>query len=130
MAVPSERTAIIDKFGELDRKVREFKPFADQHEKLKKQIQAWYDGEPADSSHVAEGASYSVQISARGNERTITNILKVYRLLGLQIFLDHCSIPLKHIDKLIDPGKHALFLTEAQTGTRRLIAVAKARLAA
>jgi hypothetical protein len=122
----TDHTKTVDEFGELDRRVQEFKPVANQHAKLKAEIQSWYDAAPADTTDVVEGQKFSVQISARGNERKITNMLKAYRLLGLQTFLEHCTIALKVIDKLIDPEKHKSFIEETQTGSRRLTAVAKA----
>src|SRR6476646_4722043 len=80
--------SIIDEFGELDRQVREFKPVADKHAKLKKVIQAWYEADENDSTHVAEGSLFSVQVSARAHERKITDMLRVYRILKLEAFLE------------------------------------------
>ncbi len=120
------RAAIVDEYGELDRKIQEFKPTTKRYEELKKTIQGWYADLPAEQSSVAEGKLYTVQVGARENRRKITNMLKVYRLIGMQKFLELCSISLEAIEKVIAPSRLEGIISSERTGPRTLRPVAKA----
>lgn len=125
----SERSAIVDEFGELARQLAQAKPLRDRYDRLSKEIQSWYEDKPADESFVAEGSRYTVQVSARQTERTVHNKPWLCNWMGLERFLDHATIGLRSIDSLVPKVWHGEFITEAQTGRRSLTPVA-ARAAA
>lgn len=119
------RAPIVDEFGELERKVAEFKPTRDRHEALKKQIAGWFEATPADQPDQVEGQVYVVQASPRANQRLITSIPKLFRRLGQKLFLEVASIPLKAIDAHIPASEHESFIVEKRSGSRSIKAVLK-----
>jgi len=116
---------MIDEFGDLAREIERFKPTKDRHEQLRGQIQSWYDAKPATEAFIQEGARYSLEISEKANKRSITKMPALFKLLGQKLFLKLCGFALADVDENIPIGRHKEFLTEAQTGPRKLKAVAK-----
>jgi hypothetical protein len=119
------RAAIVDEFGELKRRIQEHKPDVDRAQALAKIIQSWYQHEKPEQAFVAEGEAYTLQVSPRGMVRTITDLWRVYRILGKDKFFELAHVGLSYIDAEIPAEKHAAFLVQSQTGDRRLVAVAK-----
>lgn len=122
----AERAAIIDEFGELQRRVDEFRPVAERCTALARTIASWYADEPAGESFVEEGRYYSVQISPRTIKRTVVNMPKLYALLGKAKFLELATVTLAAIDKHVAAPLHAKIIRAEMTGERRVKAVAKA----
>lgn len=120
------RIALIDEFGELDRRVAEFKPVVDRHKKLKEEIEGWYAQDGAADSFVAEGHRYQLQISAKRKEREIVAMPKLFRALGKERFLEFCKFPLTVLDRLLPNS--APYVQEEHSGRRTIRAVAKAML--
>lgn len=120
----TERAAIIDEYGELSRKVKEFKPTADRAAALGKTIAAWYDDRPAEDSFTAAGERFTVQVSARSNKRFISNMVKLARILGKR-FYEVAFVRLEDVDKFVDPALHPKVLGSSRCGNRRVDAVAK-----
>lgn len=119
----SAHAAIIDEYGELSRRVAEFKPTIDRHKKLKDEIESWYALKPAGEAFVEHGEAYSVQLSARAHERTIISMDRLYKRLGKTRFLEWATFPLSVIDKLFaNPGE---ILKSERTGHRKVEAVAR-----
>lgn len=129
MPSPS-RAAIIDEFGELDRRVAELKPVIDRHKELKQTICGWCDKIEADKGAVFEGRRYSAHVAAAKITRKITDKLRAFNLLkkvlGLRGAVEKVTIPLeKAVDAYIPEKQHKLFLVEVP-GSREVHAVAKA----
>lgn len=120
----AQMTAVIDEFGELSRKAALFKPTADRLEALKEEIRSWYADQPGDFTTQVSGQLYDVQVGPRRNERKVSNMAKLFRLVGRAAFLARCSFPLKSIDELF-AGKPTPFLVEDRTGNRDIKAVAR-----
>ena len=115
--------AIIDEFGELERLVATWKPRIDRHAELRKVIEHWFSADVADESHTLDGRLYRVVASARAKRRTIVSMQKLYKLLGLKIFLEWCTFPLTALDNLrVDPTG---IVVEERTGSRTVHAVLK-----
>jgi hypothetical protein len=80
---------------------------------------------------VADGELYTLQLSAKTRERTITKPGLAFRLLKAQLGLSATvaliKIPLTEaIDKFLPKSEHKLFLVEERAGSRRIKPVAKA----
>jgi hypothetical protein len=121
-----QRSAIIDEYGELDRRIAEFKPICDRAAALKKEIVSWFERESADQSFVAEGLRYTVQISPKAVERRIVDMAKLFLRIGKAKFLELCRFPLAAIDQHIPAENHSEFLLSERSGNRSVKAVAKA----
>lgn len=122
----AERAAIIDEYGELQRRVDEFRPVAERCAMLARTIASWYADEPPEESFVEEGRRYSVQISPRTVKRTIVNMAKLYALVGKAKFLEMATVTLSAVDKHVAAPLHSKFIRAEMTGERRVKAVAKA----
>lgn len=119
------REQLIDEFGELDRLVNDFKPKAKRHEALKEIIRGWYCDQAAEQEFEPEGRLYRLQVSACENRSTVSP-LKVYKDLGVKKLLQICEITLKAIKEAVGESAAAKYVTYAQTGSRKITAVAKA----
>lgn len=120
-----QRVAIIDRFGELKRRVAEFKPTSDEAAKLEKEIASWYEDEPADEAFVAAGNSYTVQIGPKALERRITDMPRVLTIVGKSRFLEICRFPLAAVDQHIPATQVPDVLSSERSGNRTVKAVAK-----
>lgn len=109
-------------------KVAAFKPTVERHTQLRAQIAAWYDDQKADQAFIEEGDRYTLEISERAHERTITNMGKLFRKLGQTLFLKLCKFPLAAVDTNVPASEHPQFLDEEQSGSRKLKTVAKVAL--
>ncbi len=116
----SERQGFVDEFGELSRRVTEFAPVAARHKQLKELISSWFEDSPSEPCS-AQGKLYRVDLGPRSNERKITNMRKLYRLIGVSKFLDWCTFPLSAVDRLTTDTSS--FLETTQTGPRKVTAV-------
>lgn len=120
----------IDRFGDLDLKVQLFAPTAEEHELLKKKIEAAVATKPGDLPAQVQGHRYELQLSARRNKRTITNVTKVFSLLrkrlGLAGLLSLITIPFgEAVDKHMTDAEKAGLIVEERTGSRSVKVVAK-----
>ena len=123
-ALPT-KADVVDEYGELDRLIQAHKVIADRHELLKKTIKSWFDDHPADQPAVANGRQYTLQISARQVERTLAPA-RVWKLVGRDKFLSICQIAIGKLEELVGKGEVAKLAVEAQTGSRRIKAIAAA----
>jgi hypothetical protein len=126
-----DRSAIVDEFGELDRRVAEFKPQLKRYEALKAQIRTWAEKIPAADSVEYAGTRYTAQLGPREMKRTVIDKLKAFtilkKVLGLKGALAVVTIPLeKAVDAHIPEAQHKLIVKEERTGSRDITAVAKA----
>jgi hypothetical protein len=126
----ASRETIIDEYGELSRKVLEFKPTLQKHEALKKTIAGWYESLPGEETATAQGKLYSIQVGMRENRRTITNPKRAFNLLkkalGLEKTIETVTIPLKALDAHCSVLEQRSILKQERTGPREIIAVARA----
>ena len=115
----------IDRYSDLDQKVLLFAPILEEHDLLKKKIEAGVANRPGDLPSVLDGHRYQLQLTARRNERTITNKKAVFnrlkKLLGIDGFLALITIPLgEAVDKNIPKSEHRAFVVEERTGSRSI----------
>ena len=117
--------ADIDRYGDLHLKVELFAPTLEEHELLRKKIESQCERKAADRPAVIEGLRYQIQLTARRNERTITNKRRVFALLkktlGLDGVLALITIPLAEgVDKNIPKSLHSTILVQEQSGSRTM----------
>lgn len=123
-----EQRALVDEFGELDRKYRLAKPDLDRYEKLKHVIKPWFSSLPGEQPATAEGNLYTLQVTACEVERTPQKAV-ISRLLGPKIFLEIADVTQKAVKAALEQLKKAdqfsKCFSESRTGSRTLGAVAK-----
>jgi hypothetical protein len=117
--------AIVDEFGQLEVKLDAMKKLVDRRNELRDVILGWYENSDRDRIIRAEGKMFDVEVSACAIERTITNMPALFRRLGQKMFLELCKFSLAKLDEYIAPVEQSPFVTSAQTGPRRVKAIAK-----
>lgn len=125
---PPTRQQLIDEFGELDRQIQEFAPKAKRFKVLQDQIRSWYEAHPADQPAIAEGTVYQIQVGARGLERffNLKAKTKIFTQLGKAKALELFSITLKAVEDSLGRGDMELLVSQALTGSRKLVPVLRA----
>ena len=128
VSIQEKRSRTINEFGDLDRRIKEFKPVTERHRVLKEEIAGWFASHPADQPALAESDRYTIQLSPRAQQRSIISLAKIYRKIGQALFLKIATVPLKALD-VACPDQDGLVVTE-RTGVRTVTAVAKTPIAA
>ena len=117
----SERSAIIDEFGEVQRLLAPTRPLVKRESDLRKKIEGFCSNVPADEGMVLEGNVYRAIIGPRATRRTITGMKRLFDALGVSKFLQSCTFPLTKIDDLgVDTDG---ILVEDRSGPRTVMAV-------
>ena len=115
---------LIDRYGELSRQIELLKPAIAEHKMLGQVIQGMFVDSPADQPRTLSGRLYTLQVSARELQTSIVNIRSVYKALGVQQFLEKCSITLKAVKDSVSEERYLKLVQTARTGPRTLKAVA------
>jgi hypothetical protein len=122
------REQLIDEFGALDRELQEFAPKQKRYKQLQDTIRSWYEDFPAERPDTLTGAHYIIQVGARTKERffSLKTKAKIFTMLGKAKAVELFSITLKAVEEAL--GKPALeeLVSEAYSGSRKLVAVPKA----
>lgn len=119
--VAAARAAIVDEFGRVDSQLG---PLKKRHEQLRKEILGWLPaGTLPDAVVTQAGNTHVVQIGAKGVERTLSGIAKLFEKIGKTQFLKLCKFPLAAFDALIPEDEQKRFVTEEQTGARKVTVV-------
>ncbi len=124
--IEHQRRKLLDEFAELHRQVEAFKPKAQRHEDLRKQILSWRAEEPAANQVEVSGDHFRVVFSPRGKQRSIVSMAKVFKLCGQKRFLDMCKFPLEALDLLFKEPAQIGLVREDLSGPRKVLAVIEA----
>lgn len=112
----------VDRYGELDRLAKLHVPDKDEQELLKEEIQSWHKDAPGDMPAFECGDAYRVNMTARRNERTITDPRKAYNYLKKELGIDGLiavlTIALSVVDKNVPKSAQHAFITEERSGYR------------
>jgi hypothetical protein len=127
---PRPDPALVDEFGELDRKVQAFKPTADRHKWLKEKILGFTMDTAASEPATFLGSKYSAIVGAQQMQRSIESMAKVYKLVGKDRFLDLCSMTLKALEHEVGEIAAAQYIQELQTGPRKVTVILSMPIAA
>jgi hypothetical protein len=119
-----KRSLVVEEFGALDAEVTAFKPKKDRHEQLRKEMQGWHENSPASQAFTEESENYTVVIGERANERAVTNMKGLIRYLG-SAAAKLLRINLKDFDENVPLPDRQKFLTEGQTGSRKVKVIPK-----
>jgi len=63
------------------------------------------DSVDAADDGVRDGEAWRCQFGAKGNVRSITDINRVFELMGSDVFTQVCSVPLKYVDAYLTPDE-------------------------
>jgi hypothetical protein len=103
------------------------KAFERRHEQLREIIGGWYAaGDPA-ASFDEEGKQFSLHIGPKARKRTVADLAKLYKQVGVQKFLGLVTVQLEKLDRVIPPAEQTGLVSSDRTGNRSIQAIAKYR---
>ena len=120
-----DQRALIDEYGELDRRMQLRAMDHARYETLKKAIKGWFDTAPADADGTVEGDVYLLHLSARERERRVRDMRELVDVIGLDKVLELASVAIGALENLIGKARVAQLTVDARTGSRRIKAIAK-----
>jgi len=120
------RAAVVDEYGELERKIALLAPTIARRDALREKILSWCAGQPADEAVTVQGAQYRIDITPCEYKRFIPNMAAVFRLFGQDKFLQYCTFPLGILDSQLSKAEQRAVIRKERLGSRRISAVAKA----
>ena len=114
---------LVDEYGETTRQLDQHAPLYARAKAIEKKLRAHVEPMPGDAGVTLEGKLWNVQFSACKEERSVTNMQRVYKLLGKVRFIALASIKLADIDRETTVEQQKTFLQRAFTGGRTLSTV-------
>jgi hypothetical protein len=125
VASDAEQRALIDEYGELDRRMQLRATDTARYESLKRAIKAWFANVPPDADGTVEGDVYLLHLSACERERKIRSVQDLVEVIGLEKVLDLAIVPIGQLENLIGQSRVAGLTVETRTGSRRIKAIPK-----
>lgn len=119
-AAPVNKAVVVDEYGRLDAELKAVKPKEARHEQLRETIQSWYESADPEQSFTVDGSRYTVELSARANERKIKSIQALYKRFGIREFLKLVTVSLKALEERLTVAEMSAFVTQDRTGRRGL----------
>jgi len=125
LAGDEHQKAMIDEYGELDRRMQLRAMDTQRYETLKRAIKTWFDQAPPDADGTVEGEVYLLHLSARERERKLRDLHEVVELIGLDKVLELATVPVGALENILGKARVAQLTIDARTGSRRIKAIAK-----
>jgi hypothetical protein len=95
-------------------------PFAARLAELEPKLLAMAESLDAKEASVLHGNKYVVPISGRERKRTILQVPKLFKKLGMKWVVANCKPTLKAVEKALSAKEFKAFVSEEQTGPRNL----------
>lgn len=121
-----DRAALVDEFGELSRQVAEFAPTQRRLEQLRVIIAGWYADADAAKEWRVDGQVWALHVGMRERRRRITDMQRLYKVLGRDTFLRLASIAMDKLELQLSEEHLAGLVVAERTGPRRIAAVLRA----
>lgn len=125
VASDEQQRAMIDEYGELDRRMQLRATDTARYEALKKAIKSWFGAVPPDADGTVEGEVYLLHLSACERERKIRSVRELVDQVGLDQVLDLAVVPIGALENLLGKTRVAGMTVETRTGSRRIKAIPK-----
>jgi len=116
----TELKKLTDELGQLDAEISPLEAKKKQADAIRAQLREHYDAQPAEQTFALEGGKFTATIGAKGFERTIADMKRVFATVGESRFVENASMTLKKLAELLDPPTVALLVTAAPTGSRTI----------
>lgn len=117
---------IFDEFGTLDLEESQDEPRKERLKLVKEHIIRMAEAEPAAAPVIYDGAAFTLQLTPRAIDREVKSPEKLYKYIvskwGVKRLWQLCKF---QMGALKDLDRRAEFVSESQTGTRRVYAVPK-----
>lgn len=125
IATDPVQRAMIDEYGELDRRMQIRQADVQRYDLLKKAIKVWFAAIPPDADGCVEGDVYLLHLSACERERKIRDMPALIDAIGLEKVLEIATVPLGVLENMIGKTHVMALTTETRTGSRRIKAIPK-----
>jgi hypothetical protein len=123
--------AVVAEFGPLYNARKVWAPKEKRYKALCIEIQSWYPTLPAGETALATGMDYDVQVGEQATVKDWGSLSAVCKAVGgWQKLLKLCTVTFKAVSGVIGITAAAAMQVEAQTGYRKLTAVARVAPAA
>jgi hypothetical protein len=123
MKLPDTASSVIDELGEIEETLKPYDDLVARRKALRAQVLGWAEELAPDEAASIDGERFAVQISERSKERKFISMRKLYKAVGLNNFLAHCSFTLKAAQLLLSGSDLALLVKEERTGSRSISTV-------
>lgn len=120
-----QQRALIDEYGELDRRMQLRATDTARYESLKRAIKSWFCNVPADADGTVEGDVYLLHLSACERERKIRSLRELVEVIGLDKILDLAVVPIGQLENILGKDHVATLTMETRSGSRRIKAIPK-----
>lgn len=125
VASDAVQRALIDEYGELDRRMQIRATDYGRYESLKRAIKTWFEQVPPDADGTVEGEVYLLHLSARERERRIRDIREVIEIIGLDKVLEIATVPIGALENLLGKAHVETLTVQVRSGSRRIKAIPK-----
>lgn len=111
------RAALVDELGDLQAQAA---PLNARIKELKGLLTLEFVGKAPETAFHVFGARFEMTLSACKKVRSITDMLRLFKILGVRKFLENCSFPLAAVDEHLTLPERAAVLTESRGSTREM----------
>jgi hypothetical protein len=125
VATDEQQRALVDEYGELDRRMQLRATDTARYESLKRGIKNWFSAVPPDADGTVEGDVYLLHLSACERERKVRSVRELVEVIGLEQVLDLAVVPLGTLENLIGRTRVDALTVETRSGSRRIKAIPK-----
>jgi hypothetical protein len=110
-------SALVDQLGHLDLEIAALKEKQAEASLLRAELVARLGLEATQALSV-NGQQFVAQIGEQQMKRKITDMPRLFAILGKRKFVEHCSFPLGALDKLTNPLERKEILEQERNGAR------------
>src|SRR5262245_14008829 len=113
-----DRPGMIDEFCALGMRLDAVRPMQERYEELRREIAGWHMDSDATETYTETGAAYAVKVGPRALRRRIVSLPDVAHRIGIQRFLEVCTLSLEKLDTVILPREQEGIVVTERTGPR------------
>lgn len=113
---------LVDEYAEVRQKVAAWRPPANPHAARLKELEGAIadlaDKAPADEEVLLVGYHFVVPVGMRRVKRTIVEVAKLFKRLGMEWVYAHCQPNLGDVDKALSEDERKAFISESRELSR------------
>ena len=114
----AEQAAVVDRLAEIAKKLAKLDPLLKEKAELEKGLREAAEDVAPDEIVTFEGTDFNFVLSAQREERRITDMKMVRKLMGNETFMEVAKVTLKDIDNILSGEEREKVLESGRTGSR------------
>jgi hypothetical protein len=115
------RGKAVDELGALDLKLALLKFDVARQKELRTVVQGWASALPGDQAISVSGEKYRAFVGFKEKRRFVPSMVKLFKRLGKDVFLENCGFTLGKLEDLIPGPTRDNYIDEDRTGPRTVI---------